>query len=486
VSLAVLTALAAAPAAHAATHHAGILVLDRQGHVHAHSAARATMATAAPSGSRHRARTTARKTRRTVLYELKRLRASGALTPEDYVARRTAYYDAKRTARQLHGTRRTELNAVIATIDDIARRGRLTRSRVAPLWLTLQRNVEWWTTGPLLSSGQRTGFDGSELVWQYYPGQGLQIQWLGTFGKLNWLARYKRYDARTTLLTDEVLGLASDRAGGLAWEYLFRFDGGAPPWVSSLAQGTGLQALSRAASRLGRQGDIYPVTERALTVFQQPPPEGVREGPETGWAGPHYLQYSFAPGLYILNGFTQAVTGLHDYAQATQDPTATQLYTEGQAELAREVPRYDTGAWSLYEIGTGSYESSLSYHELLTGFLVNMCDRTQADVYCQTAARFAEYEHQPPTLALARQKLRGGRGATLRIRLSKVSAMSVQIRRGAKVVLSRSLGTVGHGLVRVRWAVPRRAGSYDVQVSVRDLNGNTARATGSVEVLKRG
>jgi hypothetical protein len=473
-------ALLAVPAA--ARAEGGILVLDGHGRVHRHGAAKATMATAAPAKRVRRAR--AAKTKRTVLHELKRLRASGELSPADYVLRRTAYYDAKRADRKLQGTRRRELAAVIAIVDDVARRGELTASRLPALWLTLQRNQEWWTSGPLMGSGQRTGFDGSELVWQYYPGAGLQIQWLGTFGKLNWLARYKKYNSRSTVLTDEILGLASERAGGLAWEYLFPFDGGSPPWVSSLAQGTGLQALAKAAKRLGRQADIFPVTQRALTIFETAPPEGVRVGPRSGWAGPHYLQYSFASRLYILNGFTQAITGLYDYAQATQDPTAQGLYTEGEAELRREVPEYDTGAWSLYSLGSGSYESSLSYHELLKGFLVNMCDRTQADVYCQTAARFGDYELEPPVLQLADQRMRGGKAGTLRVRLSKVSSLSVRIQRQSKVVMSRALGTVGHGLIRVRWDVPRRKGTYDVTVSARDLNGHTAEQTGTVQVLK--
>ena len=40
-------------------------------------------------------------------------------------------------------------------------------------------------------------FTGSELVYQFYPGHGIQIQWLGTFGKLNgYWSGGKRYDAR--------------------------------------------------------------------------------------------------------------------------------------------------------------------------------------------------------------------------------------------------------------------------------------------------
>ena len=70
--------------------------------------------------------------------------------------------------------------------------------------------------------------------------------------------------------------LATERAGGLAWEYLFPFDGQAPPWVSSLAQGTGLQAMARSATRLQRQADVFPIALRGLGIFQTAPPAGVR------------------------------------------------------------------------------------------------------------------------------------------------------------------------------------------------------------------
>ena len=67
--------------------------------------------------------------------------------------------------------------------DAIRARRRLTAGRFAPVFLTLQRNRAWWAGGPLLRYGQRVSFAGSQLVWQYYPGQGIQVQWLGTFGR---------------------------------------------------------------------------------------------------------------------------------------------------------------------------------------------------------------------------------------------------------------------------------------------------------------
>lgn len=446
VCVAALALLAGAPAVAQATPRSQtILVLSPDGHVTRQKAVGQTAATATPPPAQGRVAAGARtarkhghkhKRKRTVVRELRRLRKAGELTGADYRERRDAYRDAKRTARGLEGTRRIELEAVVSNLDGIAARRQLTASRVGPLWLTLQRNVEWWTDGPLPASGQRVGFEGHQLVWQYYPSQGMQIQWLGTFGKLNALAKSKskRKDRLVDALTDEALGLATERAGGLAWESWFQFGGGSPPWVSSLSQGTGLQALARSAKRLDRQADVFPITQRALKIFTTRPPEGVRVGPEKGWDGPHYLQYSYAPGLYIINGFVQSVVGLHDYAEITGDPTAQRLYEEGEREAAREVPHYDTGAWSLYSRGTSEHESDLSYHELLIDFLDSMCDRTDAEVFCGTAERFVEYESEPPELKLRSRRLRGGKDGTLRLRLSKISSVSVTVQDRKSVV----------------------------------------------------
>jgi DNA-binding transcriptional ArsR family regulator len=204
--LALLAALALAAPASADD----VLVLGEDGRVRerddrylrATTMPRAGRATVAVSAQREK------KKRRTVAGELKRLRDAGLITAEDYAARRAVYADVKRRARRLSGVREDQMRAVLRTVDDIAARRRLTRSRLAPLWLTLERNLEWWTEGPLLASGRRVEFEGSELVWQYYPGQGLQLQVLGNFGKLNGLWG-GRENTRLAFMLDELLPLAA-------------------------------------------------------------------------------------------------------------------------------------------------------------------------------------------------------------------------------------------------------------------------------------
>jgi hypothetical protein len=418
--------------------------------------------------------------RRTVPGELKKLLAAGAIDDAAYAERRAAYDDAKRTVKKLSGRRELELGAVVRTLEDVAARGQLSASRLPALFLTLQRNREWWTKGPLLSSGRRVGFDGSQIVWQYYPGAGIQIQVLGTFGKVNALWSSKQNTALGQAV-DELLPLAAERAGGLAWEYYFNYRAGKAPWVSSLAQGTALQALSRAAQRLKRQADVFPVTGRGLAIFERRAPEGVRV--PVG-AGDHYAQYSFEPGLRILNGFIQSLVGLYDYGRIAADPRAQALFAEGEARARQEVPTYDTGAWSLYSRGTVTHESDLGYHTLLRDFLESLCNRTQSTVYCGAEEHFTTYLTTDPVVKLASRRLRGGAYGRIKMSLDKVSGVTLRITRGEKLVHTRYVGTLSRGAHTLGWQVPRRRGDYTVTLAARDLAGNPGSATGDVEVLK--
>jgi hypothetical protein len=478
--VAFLCSLAGAPAAHA--DPATVLVLGRDGSVRAH---REALPPVEPRlRLRPAASAAARRKGPTVLAELARLRDAGAIAPDEYDSRRATYEDAKALVKRLSGTRRAELAGVLGDLDSMAARGQLTGSRIGPLWLTLERNRQWWTNGPLLGSGQRVGFSGSELVWQHYPGHGIQIQWLGTFGKLNALWKGgRRNDARLARMLDEVLPLAGERAGGIAWEYLFPFDGGAPPWVSGLAQGTALQALARAASRLGRQDEVFPIAARGLAIFEAPPPEGVRVAVD---GGAHYLQYSALPGVRIINGFVQSLVGLFDFAELTGDQTALELFAAGDAAARVEVPTYDTGAWSLYSRGTVTEESDLAYHKLLRDFLSALCTRTADPVFCGTAEHLTSYLTLPPALSLATTRLTAGRVGALRFRLSKVSRVSVRVTRAGRLVLARDMGTIGRGTRALRWRVPRARGTYRVTLSATDLAGNRGSAVATVKVTRPG
>src|SRR5215210_4909705 len=423
------------------------------------------------------------KKKKTVATELKKLYRAGSIDQATYDADTAILADVKRRIKRLTGARKAQLAGVLATTEGMAARGQLRAGRLYPIFLTLQRNSEWWSTQPLLYSGQRVTFAGSELVWQYVPGQGLQLHPLANFGKLNAYAKgSRRNNARNTVLLDELLSIAVPRGGGLAWEYYFAFDGGQPPWVSSLAQGTGLQAIARSARKLGRMPELLPRIQQGLTLFEQPPPTGVRVETE---AGAHYVQYSFWPGLRIINGFVQSLVGLYDVAQITGDPRAAELFADGDRAARVEVPLFDTGAWSLYSREAITRESDLHYHTLLRDFLASLCDRTAVPVYCESEAHFTEYLTTPPAVELRTSRARGGTARTLRFTLSKISSATVSVTApSGRTVLSVAPGVLGRGTHYFAWNVPRRAGEYTLRVDAIDLAGNPSTVEGSVEVLK--
>ncbi|MBE2318254.1 hypothetical protein DVA67_019890 [Solirubrobacter sp. CPCC 204708] len=420
----------------------------------------------------------------TVTQELERLQAEG-VDPAAIGTYRATYTDARARVKRLTGARKVELGGVVTDLEGMAARRQLTASRLPSLFLTLQRNVEWWTTQRLLSSGERVGFGGSELVFQHYPGHGIQIQWLGTFGKLNgYWSGGKRFDARASSLLDEIKGLAAERAGGLAWEYLFPFDGQQPPWVSSLAQGTGLQAMARSATRLNRQADVFPVALAGLGIFKTEPPAGVRIPSGTG---AHYLQYSGLPKFKVANGFIQSLNGLFDLAQLTGDPTAQSLFEDGDRAGRAEIATFDTGAWSLYSRGAPvTKESDLGYHKLLRDFLTQLCKRTTAVEYCAAEQHFSEYLATPPTLQSLTSTITARKAGNVRFKLDKISRVTLRITKGGKQIAVLSPGVLYRGTKSVRWTAPKESGDYDVTISATDLNNNAATTTGVITVKKRG
>lgn len=466
----------------------------------------------------------------TVTAALASLLRGSAISETAYRQDYSAYVAAKSSLGRLHGTRREELGAVLANVQAMASAGELIPSRLPAVFLTLERNRQWWTTEPLLGGDQRVSFPGSLIVWEHYPGQGLEIQWLATFGEGNGYYLSGHEDANLRQLLGEVIPLATARAGGIAWEYMFHFDGGAPPWTSGLSQGTAIQLLARAWSRL-KEPAYLTAAQQALGIFQTPPPQGVRV---TTPAGALYAEYTYAPSDRILNGFIQALVGLYDYTSITKDPLGLALFEAGDAEARAIVPLYDTGAWSLYDqFG----ESDLNYHELLTEFLQHLCERTSKgeplaaaappagatpssatpttatsgtggasaaavraahaaqasgqagaqiagdQVYCTTAQAFAADLHTPPAIALLSKTLPGGARAGVQLSLSKIANVSLTVRQGPRVVWTNS-ATVERGKPRLLWVTPASGGSFTIQLTATDLAGNVATTSGAVAVTR--
>ena len=414
---------------------------------------------------------------------------AGRITREDYDEYKALYQEARSVRRRLSGARRNELHRVIANLENIARDRRLTAGRVTPLFLILQRNTEWWRARAFPAGGARVTFGDDPVVLQYYRGEGLQIQPLANFGKAN--ALYNdcadedpgtrcREEALRELL-DRMVELASRRGNFTTWEYYFRFGGGSPPWTSGLSQGTAIQALARGAALL-QQPSYQAVAADALGAFERSAPTGVRLPVAEG---NHYLIYSFNRRLLVLNGFLQSVIGLHDYFTLTADPRAQPLLAAGEAAARAAVPRYDTGAWSLYSLG--GRESDLGYHRLVRDFLQGLCSRTAVPVYCTTAEGFTRYLLEHPRVQLLRpspSRARIRKPVRLRFRLSKISRVEIQVTRGGRMAFQRRVINLGYGVRSFEW-VPRTPGRYRIRIEAADLRNHHTVELGSITVRRR-
>jgi D-glucuronyl C5-epimerase C-terminus len=342
--------------------------------------------------------------------------AAGAIDPARAQAYRATYGSALGALPALGGVRRRELRAAVHIVRDIARRGALTAERMPLAFLTLQRNVEWWTAhGPpaagspgekdargrrcrplrrLRARAARVTFPGSGLAWEYYRGLGLQLHINGTFAGATTLLGTKdpAAVARAVQILDEMRPLASHRAGVLTWEYFFPFGGGRPPWGSGLSQATAIEAYTAAAILLGR-ADYLQTANDLVGLFALAPPAGVnvRLARDGSW----FALYTFAPHAHVLNAQLNAVTALHDLAAVTHDPRTTALAREGLRAARRHIARFDTGRWSLYaEHGP---LADLNYHVLNRDLARTLCQRTGERAICNAWHSFTvELERRCP------------------------------------------------------------------------------------------
>lgn len=392
--------------------------------------------------------------------------------------------DSLRAVRALPGRRAEELGSVVKGVQRLADGGRLSASRLEPVFLMLGHNVRLWRTAKLPERGDRRTVAGDALVLQYYPGYGWQLQPLATWGKVNALAArclgasqereaqdrsrtcpQQRKRLRERL--DTLLDLAVLRGGRYpAWEYVFSYAGASPPWVSAMAQAAAAQALARAGSAL--DSDRYRDAAREVVgTFEHGPPLGVAvPGPDDGT---RYALYSFRPDLHVLNAELQAVLALRDVTKLTGDTTARELYLRGDRALRAVLPRYDTGAWSRYS--AGGREATAGYHRLQRRLLGAMCERTDRGAYCASYERFRRYEGQAPDIDLeVPKRARTGREVTVRFTLSKTSKVALRVTDNRDDVNTGRVLLLPRGVHEVRWS-PSRGGRHTVRVEARGPTG---------------
>jgi hypothetical protein len=395
---------------------------------------------------------------------LKKLQNAGQIDPAKAASAKKTYDAAKSLRKRLSGARQLPLTNQIRTIDSLVKKNRLTGDRVTPLFAQLQVNVDWFASKGPAATGLRSRFGESRIYYQYFPGWGWQFHPLANFSRLNALWTDKSAGARRALskMAYELISFGVNRGGALTWEYYFPFSGSPAVFISSISQGTAIQALARSGNALKDQ-NITNAATQGSRAFDVSAPTGLKVNMDGGY---HFLGYSGNRREIIFNMFAQALDGLHDYAKIVGDSSAQAVYEKGLIAARVELPKSDTGAWSYYELN--GLESNLNYHQVLVEFMLRMCEDTQESLFCNLHDRLAAYLTTKPTISGISKKVRGGR-IYLTFTLSKVSTVSVRAKGG---------GVAAATVYRGKHVFSVKKGSSSaVTITAKDLAGNTSEVS---------
>lgn len=121
----------------------------------------------------------------------------------------------------------------------------------------------------------------------------------------------------------------------------------APPSLSAMSQGQAASLLTRIHLETGEER-YADGARRALRPLSVPSADGGTMALLDGRPFPE--EYPTVPASYVLNGAIFAIWGQLDVGLGLGDAAAAAAFEESVETLARSVHRWDSGAWSLYDL----------------------------------------------------------------------------------------------------------------------------------------
>lgn len=187
---------------------------------------------------------------------------------------------------------------------------------------------------------------------------------------------------RALFLTDWLLARAEPTPlDGIAFAEDFDYPGHVflpAPWNGAFTQGLSVSVLVRAHILSGdeRYLDAAAAAMRALTV-----PVGLPQGVAVVQSGGRlwFEEYPSLPAQHTLNGAVYCIFSVLDYWHHTGDPSAERCYRAFVGTLERDLPRFDTGSWSYYDLwGVVATES---YHQQHINQLGHLHEQTGLPIF---------------------------------------------------------------------------------------------------------
>jgi len=169
-----------------------------------------------------------------------------------------------------------------------------------------------------------------------FRASGDAVRWQKTVQAADWLAANLEQNAR----------------GLWVWNHHFDWDYRDPlkaPWYSGLAQGQGVSLLLRVHAQDHSADEKYlRAAENAFVPLTRAISDGgvlFEDEQNDLWIE----EYLVDPPTHILNGFIWALWGVFDFWLSRADASAKEIFDRGVQTLVRNLDRFDTGYWSLYE-----------------------------------------------------------------------------------------------------------------------------------------
>ena len=169
-----------------------------------------------------------------------------------------------------------------------------------------------------------------------------------------------------------------------------------PPWFSAMAQGEGASVLLRAYC-MTRDDSFLSTAKRALHPLSFDLSAGglslLKNG---GFLFPQ--EYSSPLAADVLNGAISAYFGVYDYYRVTHDPEIETLASSILNALASNLPHYDAGYWSYYELQP-KLLAGYHYHRVHINQLHILYQLSDNNVFLEYSKRFEAYYNSPWTRA---------------------------------------------------------------------------------------
>ena len=207
------------------------------------------------------------------------------------------------------------------------------------------------------------------------------------------------------------------RNGIGAWVYSYdeSFYGPRAPWISAMAQGEAISLLLR-MSQMGDTTAYEDAARRAMLAFVYPVSDGgvVQAFPD---GSPAFEEYPTSPRSLVLNGMLFALLGVRDYAVHFGDRPSQQLFELCIAGLKKNLLRYDTGYWTLYDLHPTRRLASAKYLRIHVQLLQIFSQLTSDARFSEVVKRWSGYLQRrwcrtKFTTVKVIEKIRlGGRGA---------------------------------------------------------------------------